>query len=130
MAVHIIHETTRPAWPELLGSTDLFMLYKHSSACMTSMVARSEVHAFHKAMPDIPIHQVDVIADRRLAHRIAADLQVRHESPQVILIREGRAVWHTSHFAIKAATLVEQVTRASRLADCAAGSPVGADGAA
>ncbi len=129
MAGHTIHETSSPDWPELLGSTDLFMLYKHSSACMTSSVARSEVHAFHNSMPGIPIHQVDVIADRRLAHRIAADLQVRHESPQVILIHEGRPIWHTSHFAIKATTLVEQATRAFRLVDGAVRRPAGVDGA-
>ncbi len=78
---------------------------------MTSSVARSEVRALQAALPTLPIYQIDVIRDRGLAHRMAADLQVRHESPQVFIIRDGHVVWHTSHFAIKASTLLTQVDR-------------------
>lgn len=100
-----------PAWPDLLETAPLIVLYKHSPACMTSSVAQREIIALNKTRPDIPIYQVDVIHSRALAHRIAADLQVRHESPQVLVVRDGRAAWHTSHFAVKAAALVAQIER-------------------
>lgn len=106
-----------PPWPEVLESAPLLVLYKHSPICMTSSVAQSEIRALHKALPTLPIYHVDVIRDRGLAHRMAADLQVRHESPQVFLIRDGRVAWHTSHFAIKAGTLVAQVERIRQMPD-------------
>jgi len=98
-------------WPEVLGSASLLVLYKHSPICMTSSVAQSEIRALHKALPALPIYQIDVVHERGLAHRMAADLQVRHEGPQVLVIRDGRVAWHTSHFAIKAATLLAQIDR-------------------
>lgn len=123
MTIRMFHEGEGASWPEVLASAPLLVLYKHSSACMTSSLARAEIVALHKAMPELPLYQIDVIAERGLAHRIAGDLQIRHESPQVILVRDGRVLWHTSHFAIKTATLMSQIERARRGQDAAAGHP-------
>ncbi len=111
MTIQQLGDPDVPPWPEVLRSAPLLVLYKHSPICMTSSVARSEIRTLHKARPTLPIYQVDVIRERGLAHRMAADLQVRHESPQVLVILEGRVVWHTSHFAIKAGTLLAQIDR-------------------
>jgi bacillithiol system protein YtxJ len=41
-----------------------------------------------------------VIEDRSLSLRVAQAIGVGHESPQVILLHKGKAVWHTSHWSI------------------------------
>lgn len=115
MTIQKLGEPDSLPWPDVLGSGPLLVLYKHSPICMTSSVAQWQLKALHKALPAIPIYQVDVIRDRGLAHRMAADLEVRHESPQVFVIRNGRVVWHTSHFAIKAATLLTQIERVQQM---------------
>ena len=48
---------------------------------------------------------VKVIEARPLSLRMAEELGIAHASPQAILVRDGRAVWHASHFAITAAAL-------------------------
>jgi bacillithiol system protein YtxJ len=112
MTIALITETGESAWPDLLASAPLVLLYKHSPICGVSAVAQVEVKALHAAAPAVPVYQIDVIRQRRLAARIAAHLGVGHESPQVILVCHGTAVWHASHFQIKAATLLDAVARA------------------
>jgi bacillithiol system protein YtxJ len=41
-----------------------------------------------------------VIESREISNRLAELTKVRHESPQIILCREGKAVWNASHYAI------------------------------
>jgi len=53
---------------------------------------------------------VDVIRDQPLSREIASDLQVRHESPQVILVKAGVAQWHASHYDVTREELEEQLS--------------------
>lgn len=107
-----ITETGDHAWPDLLASAPLLLIFKHSPICGASAAARTEMKSLHAAAPNVPVCQVDVIHRRRLSGAIAADLGVGHESPQVILICNGKPVWNTSHFRIKASTLVDEIARA------------------
>ncbi|MEZ4412183.1 MAG: bacillithiol system redox-active protein YtxJ [Gemmatimonadales bacterium] len=119
MTILRLDDPGTPPWPAVLESAPMLVLYKHSPICMTSSVAHSEIRALHQSLPSLPIYLVDVIRDRGLAHRIAGDLQVRHESPQVLVIRDGRVAWHTSHFAIKAGALLAQIERLRTTHDAA-----------
>jgi bacillithiol system protein YtxJ len=85
----------------------LVLVYKHSTRCFASTSARSRMEDLAALRPDLPILQVDVIAERELSQEISRRLGVVHESPQAILVREGRPVWHTSHSGVT----VEAVTR-------------------
>jgi bacillithiol system protein YtxJ len=55
--------------------------------------------------PTVPVYLVDVIAQRLLSRDIAARLGIRHESPQAIVLRNGAAAWHASHYAVTAEAL-------------------------
>jgi len=59
--------------------------------------------------PAIPVYLVDVIAQRPLSREIAARLGIRHESPQVIVLRNGAVAWHGSHSDVSAEALAAQV---------------------
>ena len=111
MTIAPITEAGELAWPDLLASAPLLLLYKHSPICGASAAALTEVKSLHRAAPGVPVYQVDVIHQRDLSAAIAAHLGVGHESPQVILVCNGKAVWNTSHFRIKAATLVDEIAR-------------------
>ena len=76
------------------------LLFKHSSYCPVSGLALGEVAALSDAHPDLPIYVIDVIAQRALSNRVAEELDVRHESPQALLLRDGALVWHASHFRV------------------------------
>ena len=89
---------------------EVALLFKHSPRCGTSHRAFREVECFEETRPGIPIYLIDVVSERHLARTVADRLQVRHESPQVILLAGGRPVWHASHATIRADLLVERVS--------------------
>ena len=82
-------------------------IFKHSTACPISAAAHGqlEAHLARAAADAPPIHRVKVIESRPLSNEITSRLGVAHQSPQLILVRERRAVWNTSHGDITAEAL-------------------------
>ena len=78
----------------------LVLLFKHSTACWLSQQAKRQIEAFASARPDVPVHVVDVLEDRPLSQGIEQKFDIRHESPQAILVRSGQPVWNASHRAV------------------------------
>ena len=74
----------------------LAVLYKHSPACSISSRAILEVQTFADDHPDVPVFIVDVLGQQMLSRRLAAELGVHHESPQVIVLKDGKPTWHRS----------------------------------
>jgi bacillithiol system protein YtxJ len=52
---------------------------------------------------------IDVLSQRPLSQRLAADLGIRHESPQAIVLQDGKPVWHASHYDVTADALAKEV---------------------
>ena len=92
---------------------DLAVLYKHSPYCGLSSMARTEIHFFMQGNPDVPVYEVDVIHARALSQRIAQQLEIEHESPQVILLRRGRPMFDASHRGVSAYALEAEIQRLS-----------------
>ena len=76
------------------------LLYKHSPACWLSSRAARTVGRVGEEHPELPIYVVDVLGQRGLSRDLAARLDVPHASPQVILLRQGKAVWDASHLGV------------------------------
>jgi bacillithiol system protein YtxJ len=68
------------------------------------------VQQLHEEHPEVPVHVVDVIADRGLARTVAERTGVRHESPQLILLVRGSTAWSVSHFDVRADELAERLS--------------------
>ena len=78
-------------------------IFKHSGACGTSAQAYDELEAFlQDGGSDADLYVVDVLANRQLSQAITARFRVRHESPQVLVIRNAEVRWHGSHFGVTA----------------------------
>jgi bacillithiol system protein YtxJ len=90
-----------------LLSEDLAIVFKHSTACPVSWSAHTQVTRFMKAHPEAPVYMVPVIKDRPLSQKIAAATGVRHESPQIIVLRKGKVVASASHGEITVDELTE-----------------------
>lgn len=76
------------------------LVFKHDPGCVISSFAYQQLRAIDEEIPVI-----DVAHDRAFSLAVAAETDVRHESPQVILFRDGEPVWSASHFAIKTDTV-------------------------
>ena len=82
------------------------MIFKHSRTCGISCEAFDELHAHVADAPvDASYNMITVQSHRGVSDAIATRLGVRHETPQVILLRDGRPVWNASHFRITAQEL-------------------------
>ena len=88
-----------------------FLVFKHSTICPVSAAAFAEYEAFCDARRDVPTGWIDVIEERPLSQHVAAVARVRHESPQALLVRDGRVVWHASHGGISRKTLEAALKR-------------------
>jgi bacillithiol system protein YtxJ len=89
------------------------VIYKHSPRCGVCVASDQEIRHFVAGPCDVPVFWIDVVTHRQLSQRVAEHLGVTHESPQVILVERGRAIWHASHWEVRASDLEEQVTRLS-----------------
>ena len=86
----------------------LAVLYKHSPICPTSGVAYEELLAFRRRSA-VPVFLVDVIKHRPLSRALAERIGVAHASPQAIVLQDGVAAWHRSHYEIEADALERAV---------------------
>jgi len=96
-------------WQEVLdkSSETSVMIFKHSTTCPISARAWNEFQSYlaDTPHPETEYVMVKVIESRPVSNRIAQDLQVRHESPQAILLQHRKAVWNASHGAITQSSL-------------------------
>jgi len=84
------------------------VVYKHSPICELSALALDEMNAFlHEAPSDLDVRIVDVLSARPASQWIEARTGVRHESPQVLVLKDGIPVWNASHRRITAVALQE-----------------------
>ncbi|MEM8487673.1 MAG: bacillithiol system redox-active protein YtxJ [Bacteroidota bacterium] len=75
------------------------ILFKHSATCPVSAMARRRIKQLQEA-GDPPVYEVVVQSARSLSQKLAQDLGIRHESPQVILLHKQSPVYDTSHHLI------------------------------
>ncbi|MFQ5640172.1 MAG: bacillithiol system redox-active protein YtxJ [bacterium] len=85
------------------------ILYKHSTTCSISAKALREVREFSRQNSMVPVYLLDVRQQRDLSNQVANRLGIRHESPQVIIIKAKKPVWNASHFEITAESLSSQM---------------------
>lgn len=88
---------------------DSFLLFKHSLTCGISARAWSEYTAFLEGNPDVPTGWIDVNGQRPWSQGVAEATGVPHASPQALLLRKGKVVWHASHHRITKESLASAV---------------------
>jgi bacillithiol system protein YtxJ len=82
------------------------LLFKHSRTCGVSCEALDELHAHVGRSDERAAYKlITVQSHRRLSDEASARFGIRHETPQAILLRDGRPVWSASHFRITARNL-------------------------
>lgn len=77
------------------------LIFKHSTRCSISMMAKRRFELDWEDLPeDMPLYFLDLIKYRELSGMVAQLFQVHHESPQLILIKDGECVLDQSHGGI------------------------------
>ena len=75
------------------------VIFKHSTTCSISRMA---LDRFERAVtPEkVDFHYLDLLNFKAISNEIATFFQVHHESPQVILIKNGECIYDESHYGI------------------------------
>lgn len=85
------------------------LIFKHSTRCSVSRMAlkqfENEFNTYDKVTP----YFLDLITYREISNAIADRFRVIHQSPQLILIKEGKAIYDVSHSDIDAGELAEKL---------------------
>ena len=86
------------------------LIFKHSTRCSISSMAKNRLE--RSTPPEsIDFYYLDLIQDRQLSQKIAEDFDVYHESPQVLLIKNGECVYDESHSGIQMDDIAEQASK-------------------
>ena len=78
------------------------LIFKDSPRCGISRMVKRQVESDWQADESrVQPHILSVIACRDVSNAIANYFQIRHESPQALLIRNGALIYHASHHEIQ-----------------------------
>ncbi len=84
-------------------------IFKHSTRCSVSRMALKQFENEFNSSDKVTPYFLDLIAHRDISNEIASRFGVTHQSPQLILIKEGKAIYNVSHSDIDAVELGTKV---------------------
>jgi bacillithiol system protein YtxJ len=87
------------------------LFFKHSATCGVGDRAFNEFRKYLESPEGSLVSNYLIVVQkaREASNELARLVEVEHESPQAIVVRDGRAIWNDSHFAIKSEKLADAV---------------------
>lgn len=84
-----------------LSISESIFIFKHSTRCGISRIVKKQ---FEKLLlqnkNNIKVYYLDLLKYRNVSDAVSEVFQVKHESPQLLIIRNEEAVKHVSHHDI------------------------------
>ena len=85
-------------------------ILKHSTSCgISRMVLRQFEQSYDLKDEQIKLYFLDLLAYRDISNKIASRFNVPHQSPQLLVIKDGKVVYEASHSSIQSEKLNEFV---------------------
>jgi bacillithiol system protein YtxJ len=83
------------------------VIFKHSTRCSISSVALQRLQK--ATQPDgLDFYFLDLLAHRSISNKIVETFKVHHESPQVLIIKNGECIFDESHLGISMNDIIKQ----------------------
>ena len=86
------------------------VIFKHSTTCSISAMAKGRMDR-EEAPGGVKFYYLDLHRYRLISNKIAEIFHVHHESPQLLLIKDGECTYDESHNGISMAELEEQIAQ-------------------
>jgi bacillithiol system protein YtxJ len=84
------------------------VIFKHSTRCSISAMAKGRLE--RGSVPEnADFYFLDLISNRNVSNKFSTEFDVFHESPQILLIRNGECVYDESHSSINMDEIKEQL---------------------
>ena len=87
------------------------LIFKHSTRCPLSSMIKRRFEAEFDFNTSAPAYLLNIIENRGISNAVEAETGVRHESPQLLLLKKRVSYWDASHGAIDAKTTQERLLR-------------------
>lgn len=95
---------------EFLISDNPVVIFKHSTRCSVSAMAKRSLEFDKNLIPeDAKFYYLDLIAHRDISNKIAELWDIRHESPQILVIKGKECIYNASHSDIEMQDIVQYV---------------------
>lgn len=92
---------------EFLASDNTVIIFKHSTRCSVSAMAKRSLAFDKDLIPDhASFYYLDIIAHREVSNSIADLWDVKHESPQILVIKGKECLYNASHSDIEMQDIV------------------------
>lgn len=85
------------------------VIFKHSTRCSISRMALKQFENEFKLENEITPYFLDLLNHRDISNEIANRFNVEHQSPQILLIKDGQSVYDASHSDIDAEELRSKI---------------------
>ncbi len=83
------------------------VIFKHSTTCSISLMAKRRLEEDWDDLENVIPYYLDLKSFRSISDEVAERFSVHHESPQILLIRQGECIYDASHFDITITELKE-----------------------
>lgn len=74
------------------------VIFKHSTTCGISRAVLKKFEKQTQIKSDVDYYYLDLLSYREISNKIASHLEVVHQSPQLIVVRNGAVIAHDSHY--------------------------------
>jgi len=86
------------------------VVFKHSTRCSISSVSMNKfVKNYNIPKEDADLYYLDLLNYRSVSDEVGYRFQVMHQSPQVLVIKNGEAVYDASHYAIQTDKILDLI---------------------
>ncbi|QTE23393.1 bacillithiol system redox-active protein YtxJ [Polaribacter cellanae] len=83
------------------SETESVLIFKHSTRCgISSMVIKQFEKLFSEEHKNLKVYYLDLLNYRDISDEVGYSFQVMHQSPQLIVVRNGVSVYDASHYEI------------------------------
>jgi bacillithiol system protein YtxJ len=103
-------------WENLIekSKAEPVVIFKHSNTCPVSITALKRLlGAVHAGVLFKPVYLVVVQENREISDHIEQDLNIKHESPQVIIMSHGHGKYNASHGSINPEEVIRELENIS-----------------
>ena len=82
------------------SKTKTQVIFKHSTRCGISRMVMNQFVDAYDVDANLDLYYLDLLNYRDVSNEVGYKFQVMHQSPQMLIIKNGVAVTHASHGAI------------------------------
>ena len=104
--------TSQNQLDEVVKKSDkkIIILFKHSTRCSISNMVLNRIISSADLSTDISFYCLDLLKYRSLSNQIEKMFKIKHESPQLLLIKKGECLYNAEHNGITVNELNQQIS--------------------